>query len=52
VKATVDALLRLRRPERVARLRNKSVEEVMGVEEKPKPETAPAAAPASGGTQA
>jgi len=53
VKATVDALLRLRRPERVARLRNKSVEEVMGVEEKPKPETAPAAAPpATDGPQA
>jgi len=29
VKATVDALLRLKRPETVARLRNKSLEEVM-----------------------
>lgn len=35
VKATVDALLRLKRPERVARLRGKSVAEVTGVEEKP-----------------
>jgi small subunit ribosomal protein S5 len=36
VKATVDALLRLKRPERVARLRGKSVEEVLGVDEKKK----------------
>jgi small subunit ribosomal protein S5 len=42
VKATIDALQRLKRPERVARLRNKSVEYVLGLDEKPKPE-APAA---------
>ena len=34
VKATVDALLRLKRPERVARLRGKSVAEILGMEEK------------------
>jgi small subunit ribosomal protein S5 len=45
VKATIDALQRLKRPERVARLRNKSVEDVLGIEEKPKPEAAPVAAP-------
>jgi small subunit ribosomal protein S5 len=33
VKATVDALLRLKQPERVARLRGKSVAEVLGAEE-------------------
>jgi len=33
VKATLDALLRLREPERVARLRGKSVAEIMGVED-------------------
>ncbi|MGQ0670070.1 MAG: 30S ribosomal protein S5 [Actinomycetota bacterium] len=33
VKATVDALLRLKQPERVARLRGKTVAEVTGVEE-------------------
>jgi small subunit ribosomal protein S5 len=43
VKATIDALTRLRQPERVARLRNKSVEDIMGTDEKAKP--APAAAP-------
>lgn len=37
VKATVDALLRLKQPERVARLRGKSVAEVTGAEE-PKPQ--------------
>src|SRR5262245_18979223 len=42
VKATIDALQRLKRPERVARLRNKSVEDVLGVEEKAKPEAAAA----------
>jgi small subunit ribosomal protein S5 len=35
VKATVDALLRLKEPERVAKLRGKSVVEVVGTEEKP-----------------
>src|SRR5512146_2976547 len=34
VKATVDALLRLKRPQKVARLRGKSVAEVTGVEER------------------
>jgi len=34
VKATVDALMRLKRPERVARLRGKSVAELFGTEEK------------------
>lgn len=43
VKATVDALLRLKQPERVARLRGKSVAEVLGLEEQPKPQ-APAQA--------
>jgi small subunit ribosomal protein S5 len=48
VKATVDALQRLKRPERVARLRNKTIEDVLGIEEKPKPEAVPAAsAPAA-----
>ena len=36
VKATVDALLRLRRPERIARLRGKTLEEVLGPDEKKK----------------
>ena len=35
VKATVDALLRLKQPERVARLRGKSVPEILGAEPKP-----------------
>jgi small subunit ribosomal protein S5 len=34
VKATVDALLRLKRPERVARLRGKTLAEILGKEEK------------------
>src|SRR2546425_5918126 len=34
VKATVDALLRLKRPERVARLRGKTVADILGIEEK------------------
>ncbi len=47
VKATVDALLRLKRPERVARLRGKTVADILGTEEK-KAEAAPAAtAPAA-----
>jgi small subunit ribosomal protein S5 len=41
VKATVDALLRLKEPDRVARLRGKSVADILGVEEK-KPQAAPA----------
>jgi small subunit ribosomal protein S5 len=36
VKATVDALLRLKRPERVARLRGKEVSEIMPADEKRK----------------
>jgi small subunit ribosomal protein S5 len=35
VKATMDALARLKEPARVARLRGLSVEEVMGIEAKP-----------------
>ncbi len=47
VKATVDALLRLKRPERVARLRGKTVADILGTEEK-NAEAAPAAtAPAA-----
>jgi len=56
VKATIDALLRLKAPQRVARLRGRAVEEILGIEPKePKPvATAPAeavsnsAAPAEG----
>jgi small subunit ribosomal protein S5 len=48
VKATIDALLRLKQPERVARLRGKSVEEIMDRGEKtkaapPVPPSVPAA---------
>src|SRR5215470_12737788 len=46
VKATVDALLRLKEPGRVARLRGKSVTDVLGVEEKKAEAPAPAAPPA------
>jgi small subunit ribosomal protein S5 len=35
VKATLDALMRLKEPSRVARLRGKSVSEILGIEEKP-----------------
>ncbi len=35
VKATVDALLRLKEPEKIARLRGKTVPEITGVAEKP-----------------
>jgi small subunit ribosomal protein S5 len=45
VKATVDALQRLKQPERVARLRGKPVEDVL--ESKPKPEAAAAPQPAA-----
>jgi small subunit ribosomal protein S5 len=38
VKATLDALLRLKEPETVARLRGKTVAEILGIEEK-KPAT-------------
>lgn len=46
VKATVDALQRLKRPERVARLRSKPVEEILGLDESRKPAAA-AVAPAA-----
>jgi len=42
VKATVDALLRLKRPERVAYLRGKALAEILGTEER-KTATPPAA---------
>src|SRR5215468_1808221 len=45
VKATLDALGRLKQPDRVARLRGKAVSEIVGVEEK-KAVAAPASAPA------
>jgi len=47
VKATLDALVRLKQPERVARLRGKSVGEILGVDERP----ARAAAPVVPSTQ-
>jgi small subunit ribosomal protein S5 len=44
VKATIDALLRLKQPEKVARLRGKTVDEIMdrGEKSKPAPPTPPA----------
>jgi small subunit ribosomal protein S5 len=44
VKATIDALLRLKQPEKVARLRGKSVDEILdrGEKAKPAPPTPPA----------
>jgi small subunit ribosomal protein S5 len=45
VKATVDALLRLKRPERVARLRGKEIADIVPVDEKRK--KAEVAAPAA-----
>jgi len=50
VKATVDALLRLKAPQRVARLRGRPVEEILGIEpkaEKAAVAVAPAVAPES-----
>jgi small subunit ribosomal protein S5 len=48
VKATLDALLKLKQPERVARLRGKTVAEVLGWDEKDKKQQpAAAAAPAA-----
>ncbi|HXY38219.1 MAG TPA: 30S ribosomal protein S5, partial [Vicinamibacteria bacterium] len=47
VKATVDALLRLKAPQRVAKLRGLPVEDVTGADSKAKPEATPAAAPAA-----
>ena len=49
VKATLDALMRLKQPERVARLRGKSVAEVMGWDEKDKKQPAAAAVAAEPG---
>jgi small subunit ribosomal protein S5 len=46
VKATLDALLRLKAPQRVARLRGRSVEEVLGTEAKA--EKAPISVPPAG----
>jgi len=46
VKATIDALLRLRRPERIARLRGKTLEEVLGPDEKKKKAVLAVTAPA------
>src|SRR5438034_1613858 len=46
VKATVDALLRLKRPERVARLRGKELADIVPVDEKRKRAEAPAVAAA------
>jgi small subunit ribosomal protein S5 len=43
VKATVDALLRLKRPERVARLRGKSVSDIVTPDEKQRKDEARAA---------
>ena len=60
VKATVDALMRLKQPERVARLRGKAVSEILGLDEKksrkaeavPVAAEAPAETPAPAETQA
>jgi small subunit ribosomal protein S5 len=47
VKATLDALTRLKQPQRVARLRGRAVEDILGIEPKPaKAAAAPAAPPA------
>jgi small subunit ribosomal protein S5 len=46
VKATVDALLRLKQPERVARLRGKEVSEIMDVPTRRPAPAVPAAPPA------
>jgi small subunit ribosomal protein S5 len=43
VKATLDALVRLKQPERVARLRGKSVGEILGTDERPARAAAPVA---------
>jgi len=47
VKATLDALLRLRAPQRVAKLRGLAVEEILGVEPKPQIASPAPAEPAS-----
>src|SRR6266581_4462223 len=48
VKATIDALSRLKEPSKVARLRGKSLTEILGIEEKAEKQAVPAvtAAPA------
>jgi small subunit ribosomal protein S5 len=46
VKATVDALLRLKQPQRVARLRGRGVEDILDVPVKERKAAQPAAAPA------
>jgi small subunit ribosomal protein S5 len=46
VKATLDALVRLKQPERVARLRGKTLAEVIGPEEKADKKAPGAEAPA------
>ena len=43
VKATLDALVKLKQPERVARLRGKSVAEILGADERPAKAVAPLA---------
>jgi small subunit ribosomal protein S5 len=45
VKATVDALLRLKAPERVAKLRGKALADILGVEEKKAEAAAPVVPP-------
>lgn len=47
VKATLDALQRLKQPERVARLRGKSVGELFGTEKQAAPAVAPVVVPAA-----
>ena len=46
VKATLDALTRLKQPQRVARLRGRAVEDILGIEPKPAKAAAAPAAPA------
>jgi len=46
VKATIDALLRLKAPQRVAKLRGRAVEDVLGIEPKPAEAAAAPVAPA------
>ncbi len=49
VKATVDALLRLKEPGTVARLRGKSIQEILGIEEKEEKKAIPAASAGEAG---
>jgi len=48
VKATIDALMRLKQPQRVARLRGRGVEDIMDLPSKEKKAPAAAPAPAEG----